>query len=1659
MEMFAFFHPFSLLIASKMTVVKARSSVQNKVNRLWKDFCNQAVSSLDSVTETFAHGFASILAEYPNATTYHCIMTHVYPVFFDARDEAVPFQRACVKLLNRVLVETPVSPQDNLPSNSFIPPPPTIYGSSVTQMFEKGGFAALDELSYLTDAVSGSDEWTESQLLTVLGLSEGDYDTLLGGEDTDKGRDAIFKQLFPVFDKETTTKLRSQMSVRKRTAALRNSKTISFTPPESMKHHLTEYLNTRGAHVIYPYIIATLDFVNFRDTSIYSPSANIRRGALFFLRVALDAYKSDIGYCYGFSSIDIKKRSSILFSDIVAKMLPLAQRDLFFEVTPTTERAPVVELAADVIGDCYDFLSDEEHSVLLTRLYESGETSAGASGQFGWKVNNTILCVMNSVLQHQLTIEDLERIVDFTIKILQRATEEPQNLGAACILMLSILTLSGNDLAAQSMKNVGAAASRTLVSTANYYVEGVELGDDIFSLPAVDDLHYLFGLVHESYRNEVLTLSDIFYADVITLLVDIMCERVAEAGAAMGCTLASLAPHHFVPFFDRIHDALMQATSKVLVQSLRLVIASFATCVVPSTDTGMFTTFLNTAMYPNDIIVLKNGVSDLEIEEDDLDRFATFFDTCYCFAMYAKACGPKIFDFVLTSAFSQIVNASSLGLSFRSMLLISCLSLDCVNFDDIRKNLHEVVFHNDLNDDKLTRMAYERNPTVTNMITSNISGITRIFASHLVKQDGHQFLMSTNTSTVSVTAGGYDEKNVFTEFSRLLQDLEKQSAVMRKSTQRSTNNVTRVVRGLTLKHIDTLKFCFMHEHYGVLVFMLAFLLSDSILSDEFIHTTQIGDTYSMGFFSPLVVFKHLRQLDPFSVIQISALFNEERGIGLLIDVIAQYGMSVPIKKAIRHVLLENGGSVFDTMPLMSKLFFVPLRDMTPVALQAMSVVYAAGMPFVDLSLMKKFTKICIWLLVKGQEGAILASHTARCFSHLVKRFGGVYMNQFITVFKKIIDAPKMSTYGVYFGEDFCKTNKLPINGVFNGQLWTMLTFLENLLNTALEAVAPFTILIVGFMVRFFNVQDQMISRRSRKVFGDILGLISPSLDIFSDVVAMKFRPLWEESRTLISGIFGRHATSDVSNIPFASDMKLRSYQLTGVSWLLLLCNVSMGGILADDMGLGKTIQMLSAISLKVRDDEMIKPHLVVCPASVIGHWVDECAHFINLKGVSMYSGSNNVAIPDENTGAVYVCSYQYLTNNIKTLSKVDYGFIVLDEGHYISNVKSKRFNAVVQLVSRFRFVLTGTPVQNSVGDIWAVFEFLMPGFLGSHQEFRNLVENPVRRVNEALYSKFKVRKQAALRGKLTTEPLKKLHKQIGPLVLRRLKTTVLADLPPKNIIDRRVVFTKEEEELYLALVEESELVSDAITASKAAGLLTYRLSRKICTHPSLLQNDKSPTAADLYRSFVDGKEFSCEHGSSKFDAFVELLRECNICKDKTTKTSDLTSSGQLKPTKHRALVFAQSKDSLTLLESTLIKIGLKDAYLRLDGDVAEQNRHEMVRAFNTDPFYSLMLLTTKVGSHGLNLQSADTVIFLECDTNPAQDLQAMDRVHRLGQTNSVTVYRLIVKDTIEEKILSQQVIKQTVASSVVKEQDVSDLKTEELFDLYAGEFDSKMEME
>ena len=514
-------------------------------------------------------------------------------------------------------------------------------------------------------------------------------------------------------------------------------------------------------------------------------------------------------------------------------------------------------------------------------------------------------------------------------------------------------------------------------------------------------------------------------------------------------------------------------------------------------------------------------------------------------------------------------------------------------------------------------------------------------------------------------------------------------------------------------------------------------------------------------------------------------------------------------------------------------------------------------------------------------------------------------------------------------------------------------------------------------------------------------------------------------------------------VPESLDKVLREYQKRGFLWIKTLRHNGFGGILADDMGLGKTLQVIAfllseflerkntdienitlkeATVLNVQSEtksetaevqeadideamngqtgKLQRNTLIIAPASLVYNWSSEIQRFAPELTVRMVTGTaaeRRMALTEAGTEDILLTSYDLLKRDISEYEKYQFQCEIIDEAQYIKNANTQAAKAVKEVQAEFKLALTGTPLENRLSELWSIFDYLMPGFLYSYKKFREEVEIPAVQNSDE-------------------DAMKRLQKMIRPFVLRRLKKEVLTDLPDKLEENMFVQLTGEQQKLYDAHVKRMMLMLDKqseeeFKTSKITILAELTKLRQICCDPSLV--------------FTDYKA-----DSAKTEMCLNMI--CNA-----------VASG------HKILLFSQFTTMLDHLANRLEEE--KISYYMLTGATSKEKRAQMVESFNNDDT-QVFCISLKAGGTGLNLTAADIVIHFDPWWNLAVQNQATDRAHRIGQKNVVNVYKLIVKDTIEENIMKLQEKKRELADQILEGEGLngSSLTREELMELLSG---------
>lgn len=469
-----------------------------------------------------------------------------------------------------------------------------------------------------------------------------------------------------------------------------------------------------------------------------------------------------------------------------------------------------------------------------------------------------------------------------------------------------------------------------------------------------------------------------------------------------------------------------------------------------------------------------------------------------------------------------------------------------------------------------------------------------------------------------------------------------------------------------------------------------------------------------------------------------------------------------------------------------------------------------------------------------------------------------------------------------------------------------------------------------------------------------------------------------------------------SPIPKEINAELRHYQEEGVHWLERLRLMYLNGILADDMGLGKTVQAIVAITQHM--EKAKNPALVVCPTSLLYNWKEECHKFNkNLKTLIIDGMPNHrkKLLKLAKDYDVIITSYSLLQKDVEAYDKITFSYMILDEAQHIKNRGTRNAKSVKLVRAQHRMILSGTPIENSLDELWSLFDYLMPGFLGPYERF--------------------IEKYVRLSGDEQIKNLQYLRKKVAPFILRRMKADVLDDLPPVSENVYHCQLTSVQKDLYNAYAASArdELVKlverDGFDKVQIHVLATLTRLKQICCHPAIFAKEEAEVG-----------------DSAKYDMLLELLQT-------------------LIEGKHKTVIFSQYTRMLQIMKHDFEQKGIRFNYL----DGSSKNRLDIVNEFNNDPNISVFLVSLKAGGTGLNLVGADTVIHYDMWWNPAVENQATDRVYRIGQKDSVSVYKLVTMGTIEEKIVEMQNRKKGIVKKIVSCDDeaITKLTWEDVLEL------------
>ncbi len=474
----------------------------------------------------------------------------------------------------------------------------------------------------------------------------------------------------------------------------------------------------------------------------------------------------------------------------------------------------------------------------------------------------------------------------------------------------------------------------------------------------------------------------------------------------------------------------------------------------------------------------------------------------------------------------------------------------------------------------------------------------------------------------------------------------------------------------------------------------------------------------------------------------------------------------------------------------------------------------------------------------------------------------------------------------------------------------------------------------------------------------------------------------DEYKKIVNQVSKREIEDNIK-LPNGLKSDLRTYQILGYKWLKVLDSYNFGGILADDMGLGKTIQLLAIILSYVEETKSPKPSIVVCPSSLSLNWENEIQKFTPFIKTLVIHGNADERVKQIESIKKYnlvITSYDLLKRDIEVYKRVNYDFkyIVADEAQYIKNNNTQNAKAIKEINAETRFALTGTPIENSLSELWSIFDFIMPGYLYSYRRFKEIYETPIIKENSE-YS------------------MNKLKMLIEPFILRRTKQEVLTELPDKTISVLNNEMQGEQQSIYLSYLANAkkevkqEIQENGFEKSQIKILALLMRLRQICCHPS------------LFLSNYKGE-------SSKLNQCMEVLK-------------DAIESG------HKILLFSGYSSMLEIIEGELKRKNIR--YFKLTGQTKVGDRIKLVEEFNRNDEIKVFLISLKAGGTGLNLIGADMVIHYDPWWNLSAENQATDRTYRIGQKKNVQVYKLITKDSIEERIYELQERKANLAKTML----------------------------
>ena len=591
----------------------------------------------------------------------------------------------------------------------------------------------------------------------------------------------------------------------------------------------------------------------------------------------------------------------------------------------------------------------------------------------------------------------------------------------------------------------------------------------------------------------------------------------------------------------------------------------------------------------------------------------------------------------------------------------------------------------------------------------------------------------------------------------------------------------------------------------------------------------------------------------------------------------------------------------------------------------------------------------------------------------------------------------------------------------------------NIINLVLkdDKIKTNSIDFIFTILHYINNKNEKIRKHAITIFSEQMKIIS-LLKFGNNYDQLSKTATNAKSLDFISKIFSQNIY-DIKNLKIHLKLSLRTYQLIGINWLLFLGDYGLGLALCDDMGLGKTIQTLVSIAHATlsyaSQNKKLPNSLIICPTTLILNWILESKKFFDESDLILQAINNPDDIKqyknkkknnnNKEPIIIYITSYEKARENTNDIfTSREFFYLVLDEAHIIKNPKTKMYQSIRKIKSERRIILTGTPIQNNVMELWSLFDFLMPGFLGNENDFEikyhKKIHNNIKKLNL----------EEKLQENIFKTTLMEIRKRIKPFILRRLKIDVLKELPEKTISDYTCEMTIEQRELY---EKYNKIYSDPKNNKNNSLALIDKL-RKICNHPSIILKEDTNNKECKTKEYILTK-------SGKLNALEVLLTSLGF-ESSNNKNQKSTFSTY----ENKILIFTQFKQMCSYLETFLKEKFSTINYLTLTGDVKAKDRTILVEKFNKDPSINLMLLTTNIGGLGINLTSANIVIMYDHNWNPVKDMQAIDRAHRIGQKKSVFVYRLITVNSIEEQLISLQTFKKYIANNLVENSGVSDIK-------------------